>query len=209
MEKKVLLKDLVENGSHVRKQIISKVVCSNDGVYPIGELWDANKTVNTIVNGASIALDTLKETEDELSRLDQAKADKATTISGYGITDAYTKTEVDSAVQAVPGQTYSTTAYTVNTDTVQGDVTINGTIPVHVLTAEADITSISLSQEPGSGHCCNVIITAAESTDVTIVHNSESLICPGAADITVTIPAGGYAEFVFTSAADKIFVKNI
>lgn len=30
--------------------------------------------------------------------LDQAKADKATTLAGYGITDAYTKTEIDSII---------------------------------------------------------------------------------------------------------------
>jgi hypothetical protein len=34
-------------------------------------LWDANKTVNTIVNGASPAFDTLKETEDKLHQIDE------------------------------------------------------------------------------------------------------------------------------------------
>jgi hypothetical protein len=55
MEKKVLLKDLVETGRNIRKQIISRVVCTDRGVYPIGELWDANKIINTIVAGASTA----------------------------------------------------------------------------------------------------------------------------------------------------------
>lgn len=113
MDKKVLLQDLVENGRNVRKQIISKVVCTDRGVYPIGELWDANTTINTIVDGATIAFDTLKEVEVKLNSLDRdlnaetarakaaeqaldaAKADKATTLEGYGITDAYTKQEID------------------------------------------------------------------------------------------------------------------
>lgn len=36
---------------------------------------------------------------------DEKFADKATTLAGYGITDAYTKTEVDNALAAKPSQT--------------------------------------------------------------------------------------------------------
>lgn len=39
-----------------------------------------------------------KEVSDALSAAVGKKADKATTISGYGITDAYTKTEVDTKI---------------------------------------------------------------------------------------------------------------
>lgn len=70
MEKKVLLSELVENGSSLRKQITSKVRVSDQGVYPIGEIWDANTTINTIVDGASIAFDTLKEVEEKLEEHD-------------------------------------------------------------------------------------------------------------------------------------------
>jgi len=52
MEKKVYLKDLVEFGSNTRKQITSKVRVSDKGVYPIGEIWDANTVIDVIVNGA-------------------------------------------------------------------------------------------------------------------------------------------------------------
>lgn len=75
MEKKVLLQDLVETGRNIRKQIISKVVCCDRGVHPIGEIWDANKTINTIVAGATEAQDTLKEVEDKLNgEINRAKA---------------------------------------------------------------------------------------------------------------------------------------
>lgn len=37
----------------------------------------------------------------DISALQQTKADKATTLAGYGITDAYTKTEVDAKVSSV------------------------------------------------------------------------------------------------------------
>lgn len=61
MEKKVYLKDLVEFGSNTRKQITSKVRVSDQGVYPIGEIWDANTVVDVIVNGAHEQHDTLRE----------------------------------------------------------------------------------------------------------------------------------------------------
>lgn len=70
MEKKVLLKDLVDSGTSLRKQITSKVRVSDQGAYPIGEIWDANTTINTIVDGASIAFDTLKEVEQKLEQHD-------------------------------------------------------------------------------------------------------------------------------------------
>lgn len=43
---------------------------------------------------------TVSGIEDEIDALDLSKADKATTIAGYNITDAYTKTEIDSMLSA-------------------------------------------------------------------------------------------------------------
>ena len=42
-----------------------------------------------------------KATVETLTTTVEGKANKATTISGYGITDAYTKTEVDAKVSSV------------------------------------------------------------------------------------------------------------
>ncbi len=113
MEKKVLLKELVDTGTNLRKQIISKVRVSDQGVYPIGEIWDANTTLNTIVDGASMAFDTLKEVEVKLdehdaeiaaeiarataaeNNLNNIKADKANT---YTKAEVYNKTEIDNLV---------------------------------------------------------------------------------------------------------------
>ena len=41
--------------------------------------------------------------DDELDAMDADKADKATTLAGYGITDAYTKAEVNTAIQTAIG----------------------------------------------------------------------------------------------------------
>ena len=46
-----------------------------------------------------------------ISNLQSGKADKATTLSGYGITDAYTKTEVDNKISAVFRYKGSVTTY--------------------------------------------------------------------------------------------------
>ena len=64
--------------------------------------------INALVNGAPSAYDTLKEIADVLAgNVDSigdiltslgTKANKATTLAGYGIVDAYTKTQVDSAL---------------------------------------------------------------------------------------------------------------
>ena len=45
--------------------------------------------------------------EQAATALSNGKADKATTLSGYGITDAYTKTEIDSTVQGINGDIQS------------------------------------------------------------------------------------------------------
>ena len=63
----------------------------------------ANGYDDTDVKNSIGNLTTLKTTEKgslvgAVNELSDGKADKSTTIAGYGITDAYTKTEVDSAI---------------------------------------------------------------------------------------------------------------
>lgn len=63
----------------------------------------ANEEAIEELDGEVGDLTTLKTTEKTslvgaINELSDGKADKATTIAGYGITDAYTKTEVDSAI---------------------------------------------------------------------------------------------------------------
>lgn len=60
--------------------------------------------VNTLAAMAQSGIDLGHEANgkfDDLSITLGHKADKATTISGYGITDAYTKTEIDASLQIV------------------------------------------------------------------------------------------------------------
>lgn len=56
---------------------------------------------------------------------DPDKADKATTLAGYGIVDAYTKTEVDNAILAAIGGGVSLNSIIVGVmDFVHDDITI-------------------------------------------------------------------------------------
>ncbi|MBQ6027506.1 MAG: hypothetical protein IJL21_03085 [Alphaproteobacteria bacterium] len=75
----------------------------------------------------------------------QGKADKATTLSGYGITDAYTKTEVDNAITNGAVQTVAKGTGN-GTITVDGgaDVTIydDTALAGRVTTAEGKITTL-------------------------------------------------------------------
>ena len=55
---------------------------------------DASNTYETIANVQTLS-DIVSGHTGDIESLEENKADKATTLSGYGITDAYTKTEVD------------------------------------------------------------------------------------------------------------------
>lgn len=73
--------------------------------YNYAKLTDVDNRINDIINGAPAAYDTLKEIADVLQGNVNSigdiittlgtKADKATSLAGYGITDAYTKTEIN------------------------------------------------------------------------------------------------------------------
>lgn len=69
MEKKVLLKDLVDGGTNLRKQIISHVWVSDELEYRIGEIWDANIILKIIVDGASEDYNTLRKIENHCKDL--------------------------------------------------------------------------------------------------------------------------------------------
>lgn len=62
----------------------------------LSDNYDPAGTAQTKVN--KLANGQVKTNTDNITALQSGKADKATTLSGYGITDAYTKTQTDSAI---------------------------------------------------------------------------------------------------------------
>ena len=101
MEKKVLLKKLVEEGRHIRKEFTPTAIVSDFGSRPIGEFWDANKTVDVIVNGAHAVHDTVREVDEythgEIDRLNKDKVGRIGYRSNDKITDitALTNAQID------------------------------------------------------------------------------------------------------------------
>lgn len=53
---------------------------------------------NTINDIDSTHSTDIQEVRESINELDSSKADKATTLAGYGITDAYTKSQTDIAI---------------------------------------------------------------------------------------------------------------
>lgn len=62
----------------------------------LGSNYDPAGTAQTKVQ--ELANGQVKTNTDAITALQSGKADKATTLAGYGITDAYTKTQTDSAI---------------------------------------------------------------------------------------------------------------
>lgn len=71
---------------------------TNDDAYPsVAAVAGAITAVSGDVTGVT---EDVEELQGTVAGLQTGKADKATTLQGYGITDAYTKTEVDTALGA-------------------------------------------------------------------------------------------------------------
>ena len=74
MEKKVLLKELVDSGTNIRRNFIPKAVISTEGEYQIGEFWDANKTIDVIVNNSHKQHDNIREVDEYTHNIDSRLA---------------------------------------------------------------------------------------------------------------------------------------
>lgn len=61
-----------------------------------------------LANKQNTLTDTDGDYGQRVAELETGKADKATTLAGYGITNAYTKSEVDSAISAAITTTLNT-----------------------------------------------------------------------------------------------------
>lgn len=109
-----------------------------------------------------------------------------------------------------PSYAYSEIGYSVNaTSSAGGTLSLAGTTPLHIVTLTGNVSALTLSSNPADGHSCHVIFTAASAQTVAIAHDATNRVCPGAADISLDVPAGGYVEIDFLSANNKVFVRGI
>ena len=102
-------------GLAVGDKYIDLVIANSNGEHiyiPAEDLVDdytAGTAITISGRTISVNLDTLKQTfaqKSEVTTQLNFKADKATTLAGYGITDAYTKTEVDNKIAGLNFITY-------------------------------------------------------------------------------------------------------
>ena len=73
------------------------------GLGNVDNTADIDKPVSSAVNSAIITATTDMATKAYVNQQGNLKADKATTLSGYGIVDTYTKDEADTKINSVSG----------------------------------------------------------------------------------------------------------
>ena len=73
------------------------------GLGNVDNTADIDKPVSNAVSSAIVTATNDMATKSYVNQQDDLKADKATTLNGYGITDVYSKSEVDTKVAAVYG----------------------------------------------------------------------------------------------------------
>lgn len=158
MEKKVLLKELVDTGTNLRKQITSKVRVSDEGVYPIGEIWDANTTLDVIVNGAHEQHDTVRELDNFAHNTDadlRSEINRATVAeqnlenNKVDRTDVYVKDEID--------------------DIIGGDLTIVDQYSKYSFTSYSSISG----NEWASGIAQLTGVVSGDLTEIVVLENTE------------------------------------
>lgn len=106
--------------------------------------------------------------------------------------------------------TYPEITYTVQaTSSAGGALTIDGSKPLHVVTLTGNVSGVTLSTAPATGHSTHVIFAAAADQTVAIAHDATARVCPGAESLELSIPAGGYAEVDFLNDGSKIYVRGV
>ena len=83
-----------------------KVTKEQVGLGNVDNTADIDKPVSNATKSAIITATTDMATKAYVNQKDNLKADKATTLSGYGITDAYSKTEINDSLATKASVSY-------------------------------------------------------------------------------------------------------
>ena len=98
-----------------------------------------------------------------------------------------------------PSYNYSEIGYNIYTATTSGALTLNlETYPISCITLDGNVSSVSFSSPPPSGHSGHIIFynNGSNATyTVTIAHDpTHSRICPNATDLVLQVGLGWYGE---------------
>ena len=121
-----------------------------------------------------------------------------------------------------PFYAYGEIGYTANTaNNSSTTLTIDGSVPLHVITTTANITAITFTNGtiPADGHSCHLLITGDSAYTVAINNNATmstvdnvayTSVCPEYANITdLSITANGYVELDLLRVGTKIYVRGV
>ena len=120
---------------------------------------DASNTYETIANVNSLGNIVSGHTGD-ISNLQAVKADKATTLSGYGIEDTYTKTEID--INFENHKTHSDVTY----EELLALINNNGLIPSSSYRITNYTTTTAQGDTTSAGYDFDVIVTALSNNEL-------------------------------------------
>lgn len=98
-----------ERVGYILQQIYDAVAKMDSSVDTLvnGNVTEAIESFNEVINFLSGIKDnenlskTLTQLRSDIDTLSNSKADKAATLAGYGIADAYTKAEVDALIRSI------------------------------------------------------------------------------------------------------------
>lgn len=159
------------------------------------DLTISEKTVNIIVptKTSDLTNDSGFLVENDVANL----AEKATTLEGYGITDAYTKTETDSKVGAILGTSSDDSAQ----NTVYGSRALAQQKVAEVTAADSSISVGGTTTNPSVG--VKISLTAANG--LSLEDDGLYVNVPSSVDYTVAVTEStpeGYAKaYTITQAA--------
>ena len=195
----------------------------------INRLQEIVDWINTDEDGVTKILADIAKNKEDIADLDSTKADAATTLAGYGITDAYTKTEVDGLVegleQAIEDLPDVTVAEGTGIDVAKsGDeytvsleaITKNDTTG----TAKTQETKGTLSFDAVTGVTYDAYgrVTGVETTNITVVdtdttiedtHNNLDSVTVATAQVTAGASASVTHTVAMTDGESESDVFNV
>lgn len=138
-----------------------------------------SEAVNIKVYDRDYTLKRIGDTAKGASEAVASKANAATTLAGYGITDAYTKAEADSrffakaAIGFIDGTNYSAPILEFNTTT--GNVTVNKCFLLGANGARYQISSAqTIAYDKGSGVATQTLVYDTSDSTVKVFYTSPS-----------------------------------
>lgn len=183
-----------------------------------------NNLTSTQLNAVNSGIDSTKVTQidtnaENITSLQSGKADKATTLSGYGITDAYTKTEVDTALSGKQNSLDTTQMAAVNSGANATNIgqiatntnsisSINELIPNEASSsnqlADKEFVNSSISTNTARFIGTFSSVTALEAYSGTVTNNDYAFVV----NSVITDNGNDWATFAALDAYNKDLLTN-